>query len=103
MTTVTFRGRDSRCMGFLAEGHAGYGPPGQDIVCAAVSTLVQGAVLALDMLVGDGLSVDAETPGRVQVRIRDPDEKTQVVMAVLELSLGDLQKQYPENVNVCHG
>lgn len=33
--------------GFLVEGHAGYAPRGQDIVCAGISALVQAAVLGL--------------------------------------------------------
>jgi uncharacterized protein YsxB (DUF464 family) len=102
MITVTFRSRDGGCVGFSAEGHAGYGPPGQDIVCAAVSSLVQSAVLALNILAPDHLSADAGTSGHMEVRIRDPDEMMQVVMAVMELSLEDLQRQYPENVRVCH-
>lgn len=103
MITVIFESQDGESIGFLAEGHADYGPPGQDIVCAAVSSLTQSAVLALELLAGDRLTVDMGRSGWMQVRIRDPDEKTQVIMAVMELSLEDLQKQYPENVRVCHG
>jgi len=34
--------------GFAAEGHSGFAPHGQDIVCAAVSVLLQTAVLGLE-------------------------------------------------------
>lgn len=37
------------------DGHAGYAPHGQDIVCAAVSTLVQGFLLSMDKLTVDEL------------------------------------------------
>jgi uncharacterized protein YsxB (DUF464 family) len=33
--------------GFSVEGHSGYAPHGEDIVCSAISTLTQTAVLGL--------------------------------------------------------
>ncbi|HOB87843.1 MAG TPA: ribosomal-processing cysteine protease Prp [Bacillota bacterium] len=38
--------------GFQVEGHAGYAPAGEDIVCAAVSALTQAALLGLERLLG---------------------------------------------------
>lgn len=44
------------------KGHAGYAPHGQDIVCAAVSAILQTAVLGIESI--------AETyPGHVEVNI----------------------------------
>lgn len=102
MITVTLQSREGQCGGFSAVGHAGYGPAGLDIVCAAVSTLTQSAVIALQMLTGDAVKVSDDMAGRMCVIIPEPDEKTQVVMAVMEQVLEALQKQYPENVGVCH-
>lgn len=36
-------------------GHAGYAPHGQDVVCAAISTLLQGFLLSMDKLTTDKL------------------------------------------------
>jgi uncharacterized protein YsxB (DUF464 family) len=44
------------------KGHAGYAPHGQDIVCAAVSAIVQTAVLGLE-------SIAAGYPDFVEVDI----------------------------------
>ena len=44
--------------GFSAVGHAGHGPPGHDIVCAAVSVLVQTFALSAEELPGDQISCD---------------------------------------------
>lgn len=38
MTTVTVSKKGTKYI-FSAEGHSGYGPAGQDIVCAGVSAL----------------------------------------------------------------
>lgn len=40
---------------FTISGHAGYATHGQDIVCAAISTLFQGFLLSMDKLTADEL------------------------------------------------
>lgn len=47
MTTIIYdeKGKD---MSLQASGHAGYAPKGQDIVCAAVSTLMQSLAYSVD-------------------------------------------------------
>lgn len=44
------------------KGHAGYAPHGQDIVCAAVSAILQTAVLGIE-------SIAATYPSHVKVNI----------------------------------
>ena len=48
MTTVTFHSEGSRIVGFQVEGHSGYAPKGQDILCAAVSILMEATADALE-------------------------------------------------------
>lgn len=102
MITVSFYGKDGWCTGFLAEGHADYGPRGQDIVCAAVSALTQGAILSTIGLTEAHTETSIYTSGRLRLHIFDPNENTQLLMEGLKIGLNDLQKQYPENVCVCH-
>ena len=47
MITIIYdeKGKD---MSLQASGHAGYAPKGQDIVCAAVSTLMQSLAYSVD-------------------------------------------------------
>ena len=82
-----------------AEGHAGYAPAGQDIVCAAVSCLIQ--TLAYSAAEDehtssciyqgkDGPVVSVETGNSVLMR-----DKFELVADGLDL----LAEQYPENVN----
>ena len=49
------------------QGHAGYAPHGQDIVCAAVSTLVQNLVFSITELTEDKIQYDMQ-PGAVEIR-----------------------------------
>ena len=52
MTTVRFTRKDGMLTGVTCTGHTGYAEAGEDIVCAAVSSVVQTAVLGLMQLVG---------------------------------------------------
>ena len=44
-------------------GHANYAPPGFDIVCAAVSTLVDTLVASVEDLPDDGIKEDLQPGG----------------------------------------
>ena len=48
MIRITYREAKENVLKLLAEGHAGYAPKGQDIVCAAVSTLMQALAFSVN-------------------------------------------------------
>lgn len=102
MLTVVFHSEKGRCTGFDAAGHAKYAPPGEDIVCAAASALTLGTILALDRLTGTEI-IQEQGNGKLVCRIRNPDDKTQLLLASLELSLCELQTEYGNHIEVCHG
>lgn len=102
MIIVTFKSKDGECQGFDAIGHAGYGPEGQDIVCAAVSALTQGTVSAINDLSSAEITVERQK-GKLKVQIRSPDNISLILLAGLEIALLDLQTEYGTYVEVCHG
>lgn len=61
ITIAVARDSESRVTGFSVRGHSDFAEEGQDIVCAAVSTLVQAAVVGIEEI----LQID---PGRVRVQ-----------------------------------
>lgn len=104
MTTITFFSDSGKCSGFSVEGHAGFGPAGQDIVCAAVSALTQGAVLAVCQISGCEYSLQ-EHSGYLDfsIQVQNYDYAAQILLAGLEVAAASLQEQYPDYVCVCHG
>lgn len=48
MIRITYRETKENVLKLRAEGHAGYAPKGQDIVCAAVSTLMQALAFSVN-------------------------------------------------------
>ncbi len=106
MTTVTFHSEGGRLTGFEMQGHSGYAPQGEDIVCAALSS----AVRLIDHAVNDVLGLEAA------VRVRDKDafislklpnglsqtnEKIcQTLLAAFLVHCVQLAEEYPENISV---
>lgn len=95
MITIIYdeKGKD---MSLQASGHAGYAPKGQDIVCAAVSTLMQSLAYSVD-----SGTVTCDPGGDNILRVQasqslDTLAKFELVMDGLYL----LAQQYPENVRL---
>ena len=80
-------------------GHAMYDDYGKDIVCAATSSIVTttvNGVLALDkgslsyMISKKGMTID----------IKNEDSTTQILIGNMVSLLKELEKNYPENIEV---
>ena len=80
----------------VLEGHAGYGPKGSDIVCAAVSILVYVQVHLLEER--HALVRSVMRPGYVEL---EADEKGD--LRVLALGLQMLAREYPRCVVMVQG
>ncbi len=84
-------------------GHAGFAPRGEDIVCAAVSTLAQTAVVGLREVAGVVPEVTVRE-GNLSCEIPrlagDALEKSQVIMKTVLLGFKGIEKAHPEYVEV---
>lgn len=65
--------------GIKVSGHAGYAPTGQDIVCAAVSTLIQTLVRSIEDLTEDTITYSI-SPGRADIEYRNLSEKSKTLV-----------------------
>ncbi len=106
MTTVTFHSEGRRLTGFELQGHSGYAPEGEDIVCAAVTS----AARLTECAVNDVLGLEAP----VKVREKDAflslklpgglgqtaESTCQTLLAALMVHLVQLAEEYPENISV---
>jgi uncharacterized protein YsxB (DUF464 family) len=96
--------RDSRerLSSFFAEGHAGWADAGEDVVCAAVSALLQAAWLGLSDVAA--IPVDAaKSDGRLTLAWPAAAREDPGVHAIVETvarSLETLAAQFPEHVSV---
>lgn len=103
MVEVTFyRDSQDRLSSLFAQGHAGLGEYGQDIVCAAVSAILQALRLGLETYAGIPLDANQE-PGELCLRwpenARD-DAALRAIVTTAELSIERIAEQYPEQVRL---
>jgi hypothetical protein len=103
MVTVTFR-RDSRnrLSSVFADGHADAADHGEDVVCAAVSGILQAAWVGLTDHAG--VAVDGERAGG-RLAMRWPEDArgrddVAAIVATAELAIGQIARQSPKYVRV---
>ena len=94
MITIT-AGRDE----ITVSGHAGYAPPGQDIVCAAISALTQTLIQAIRELTADTIQYRI-SPGRVDIQRGDLSADAQLLVDSFFVGCRMVADAYPDYVRV---
>lgn len=103
MTRVTFFFKGGVMVGFEAVGHSGAAARGEDVVCAAVSTLLQALELGMTQVVGvkdPDFQVDPSKPLRRMVWGQLEGEGWRVLVETVRLSLKSLASSYPKYIVV---
>ena len=83
-----------------AEGHAGAGKTGYDIVCAAVSVLLRTAVAVLSNRKGITIRTDAPEPGFLWLEADYSDEGREFLSSTgefLATGLNSVAQEFPDN------
>lgn len=103
MLEVTFyRDSEDRLSSVFARGHADFAEYGQDIVCAAVSAILQALRLGLETYADIPLDANQE-PGELHVRWPETareDAALRAIVTTAELSIERIAEQYPEQVRL---
>ncbi|HET6274370.1 MAG TPA: ribosomal-processing cysteine protease Prp [Candidatus Cybelea sp.] len=103
MLEVTFfRDETDRVSGFSARGHADYEQHGKDIVCAAVSAVLQAAHLGLSSYAKAKVSAE-QAPGELRLAWpkRESDrESVRAIIATAELAVEAIARRFPKNVRL---
>ena len=85
--------RGGRIVRLRVHGHAGQGPYGEDLVCAAVSAIVQTAALGLSHL--DGAAAPARVREGDLLWQGESGAAGQTILETVVLGLKDLEESYP--------
>jgi hypothetical protein len=96
--------RDSRkrLSSFFAAGHAGWAESGTDIVCAAVSAILQAAWLGALEVAKVPLE-SSRDEGRLELRWPEPsrdDAALRAIVETAELAIERIATQYPGHVRI---
>ncbi len=106
MTKVKFSRRDGKFFAVECIGHTGYAEEGQDIVCAAISSIVQTAVLGLLQVVG--INVDytvKENEGYLRAVIPENVSENQahdgdIILKTAYLGASDLYETFSDFIEL---
>jgi len=90
----------------MVQGHAGKAPHGEDLVCAAVSVLVQTAILGLTEMVDQNLKYEIR-PGYVALELpremdRGAGERARVILQTIVRGLEATAESYGDYVTINH-
>ena len=102
MITVTLLKDSGKVVGVRAEGHSGLAESGSDVLCAAVSTLVQTAYLAIADIVGKfeyDRDEKAAMFGFTVPSVADRHD-IDVILRAMYVGLKDLSSGYPQNLKL---
>lgn len=106
MTTVTVSRINGRIAEIICDGHTGYGVEGEDIVCAAVSSIVQTAVLGILSVAGVNADYEVdEELGYLRLTLPKQMSSTQshdceVILKTLMCGIADLHEGYSDFVEL---
>lgn len=102
LEVIFYRDSRNRLSSLFAAGHADAGERGEDLVCAAVSAVLQAARLGLEAHAKVPLEV-VQTPGELRIawpaNTRD-DASVAAIVATAELAVRQIAAQYPDHVGV---
>ncbi len=102
MITVTVTRENGDPVGFTVSGHANMGEYGEDLVCAAVSAVVQTAILGITEVCHISAGVSIEEGHTSCILSKDATEKeirnADIVFETMIAGLRSIQSSYPKTL-----
>ncbi len=95
MIKVTFNKSSEHYVSIFVRGHSHFDVKGKDIVCAAVSALVQHTARVLQDHCG---ALVKKRSAKLEISLTNPEELSDLLINELYKSLYDLQEQFPANL-----
>lgn len=90
---------DRKKDGISIRGHANYAPIGQDIVCSAVSVLVQTLIQSVEELTTDKIKYSMQ-PGTVDIKFWCLSDQSKVLIDAFFIGIEGIAAAYPDNVKL---
>ncbi|MDD3747288.1 MAG: ribosomal-processing cysteine protease Prp [Anaerostipes sp.] len=85
--------------GVTVSGHANYAPRGQDIVCAAVSTLALALIKSIENLTEDKIQYSISS-GMVDIEYKNLSEKSKTLVDSFFVGVSMVSNDYPNHVRM---
>lgn len=105
MTIVKVTRKNGHVVSLRADGHTGYGVEGEDIVCAALSSVIQTAVLGLMRVAGINVGFETDAGGGV-LELVIPDlsdndrHNADMILDTMLCGIADLHEGYSDFIEL---
>ncbi|ATZ17481.1 hypothetical protein ELUMI_v1c07590 [Williamsoniiplasma luminosum] len=80
-------------------GHALAGEYGQDLVCAAISGIINGALNAFDQKFENDIEIIVDD-NWIELKLKNSNQQIQTMFEMLKIQLATIIAQYPKNVEL---
>ncbi len=106
MTNVTVFKKGQTFNRIICDGHTGYGVSGEDIVCAALSSIVQTAVLGMMMVAHANIElIRDDDKGYLEIVVpanlsAEVSHDVQVIFATMMCGIDDLYSEYSDFIDL---
>ena len=106
MTTVVVRTESGKIRSVECDGHTGYGEEGEDIVCAALSSIVQTALLGLFGVAEINVQVTrSDADGYLKMVLPQnldsiQADRAEVILRTMLLGIRDLHEGYSDFIEL---
>lgn len=106
MIKLVFKERNGEIIGFTCNGHSGYASEGSDIVCAAISTLVQNVEICLSEVLKIKISLERDDKNaKFNLKLAKNANNEEILMAQpifqsFKISSKRIEKQYKKYLKV---
>lgn len=106
MTNVTIEKQNGSIKKIVCDGHTNYGEAGEDIVCSALSSIVQTALMGLLIIAGVNAKFERnDDKGYLSIEIPDDldDDKkhdADVILNTMHLGISDLNEGFSDYIEV---
>ncbi len=99
MILVNVRKDKEEILELVVTGHAGQAPKGEDLVCAGVSSILVGALNAIDQLANAACELSMQE-GYVKIRQKKADERGQLLMKATLIALQTMEESYSSYIHI---
>lgn len=106
MTKVKIKRKGGSIIEVECDGHTGYGAEGEDIVCAALSSIVQTALLGILQVAGVQAGYERdETKGYLKITVPEaisPSKRhdADVILNTMMIGIGDLYEGFSDFIEM---
>ncbi|MGF6907325.1 ribosomal-processing cysteine protease Prp [Fusobacterium sp. PH5-44] len=105
MVLIEIFRKNGKVVGYKGSGHSGYEEIGKDIVCAAISVILQNPLGGMEVFLGINPEYSVNSDGHLEVDIlksnlQGKEKETEVLLETMVIMIKSLVDQYPNNLKL---